>query len=393
MRIHPRPALYATLAAGLAAALATAGPVHAGSVVPAVVTNDLLSSVAAASGSYAWAVGDSSSTGWSQTLIEHWNGKAWKIVASPDPAGPSANNELDGVAVTSRSNAWAVGQFWNGRSWQPLTVRWNGRSWKRVPCPDPGGKAARDGLAGVAATSASNAWAVGEYSRGSAQLALILHWNGRSWRQVARPLPRGSTASSLSAVTAVSSSDAWAVGAYFHGLTERTLIEHWNGRSWRLVPSQNVGVLRNALNAVTGSSAGNMWATGASDNGSVFQTLTERWNGRRWQLVPSANPGGSSLNNVLYAVDVASQASAWAVGDYFNGDDDQPLIEHWDGKAWQQEPAQDPPGLVLGTLYGAAPAPSGRAWAVGFYVAGSSTLTLIERWNGTSWQVVPSPNR
>ncbi len=38
-------------------------------------------------------------------------------------------------------------------------------------------------------------------------------------------------------------------------------------------------------------------------------------------------------------------------------------------------------------------APSGRAWAVGFYLAGTSTLTLIERWNGTSWRVVSSPNR
>jgi len=393
MGIHPHPPFSAVAAAGLALALAGAGAAQAGSAVPRAVTNDMLSSVAVVSSSDAWAVGDSSSTGWSHTLIERWNGKAWKVVASPDPAGSSANNQLDGVAVTSPSNAWAVGQFWNGSSWQPLTERWNGTSWKLVRCPDPGGKAARDGLAGVAASSASGAWAVGEYAHGSTLQALILRWNGRSWQQVTSPQPRGATESSLSAVTSISSSDAWAVGAYFKGLSERTLIEHWNGHSWRLVPSPNVKVLRNALDTVTGSGASALWATGASDNGSVFQTLTELWNGRSWRLVASPDPGGPGQNNVLYAAAAASPASAWAVGDYFDGTADQPLIEHWNSKVWQQQAAQDPPGLTLGTLYGAAAAPSGRAWAVGFYVTGTSTLTLIERWNGTSWRVMPSPNR
>jgi hypothetical protein len=393
MRIHPHVALCAVLAAGLAAPLAVDGPAHADSVVPQAVTTDVLRSVAVASSSEAWAVGDSSSTGWSQTLIEHWKGNAWKIVASPDPAGSSANNQLDSVAVVSRSNAWAVGDYSRGSTQLALILHWNGRSWKRVPCPEPGGKAAHDDLAGVTATSASSAWAVGEYSRGSTLFALILHWNGRSWRQVTSPLPHGTTGSSLSAVTAISSSDALAVGSYFHGLTERTLIERWNGHAWRLASSRNVAVLRNALNSVTGTSAGNIWAAGTSDNGSVFQTLTEHWNGHMWQLAPSPDPGGSSLNNVLYAVAAASPASAWAAGDYFNGDADQPLIEHWSSQGWQQQPVPDPPGFTLGTFYGAAAAPSGRAWAVGFYITGSSTLTLIEHWNGTSWQVASSPNR
>ena len=52
-------------------------------------------------------------------------------------------------------------------------------------------------------------------------------------------------------------------------------------------------------------------------------------------------------------------------------------------------------GAYLGSryLYGAAAAPTGRAWAVGFYMSGTATLTLIERRNGASWQVVTSPIR
>jgi hypothetical protein len=47
----------------------------------------------------------------------------------------------------------------------------------------PGGcSIASNELAGVAATSASNAWAVGDYTQSTGpQAALTLHWNGTRW--------------------------------------------------------------------------------------------------------------------------------------------------------------------------------------------------------------------
>src|SRR5215469_13319253 len=44
-----------------------------------------------------------------QTLIEHWNGSAWKQVPSPDPGGASDDNRLFAMTFTSRGNGWAVG--------------------------------------------------------------------------------------------------------------------------------------------------------------------------------------------------------------------------------------------------------------------------------------------
>ena len=55
--------------------------------------------------SNAWAVGGAGSTSSPKTLVVHWNGTAWKQVPSPAPADSS----LSGVAATSASNAWAVG--------------------------------------------------------------------------------------------------------------------------------------------------------------------------------------------------------------------------------------------------------------------------------------------
>jgi hypothetical protein len=49
-----------------------------------------------------------------QTLVEHWNGSAWKAQPSPNPGGSSNNNDLSGVAATSSTNAWAVGTYYPG---------------------------------------------------------------------------------------------------------------------------------------------------------------------------------------------------------------------------------------------------------------------------------------
>lgn len=45
------------------------------------------------------------------------------------PARP-AGRALAGVAATSARNAWAVGHRYDGRSDQTLIKRWNGKSWR-----------------------------------------------------------------------------------------------------------------------------------------------------------------------------------------------------------------------------------------------------------------------
>ncbi len=88
----------------------------------------------------------------------------WTRVASPAPGvGISL---LDGVAVTSSSNAWAVGYYLARRNtWKTLVLHWNGTLWTRTAAPSPGlGNNAFNGLLGVCAVSSSDAWAVGAYT-------------------------------------------------------------------------------------------------------------------------------------------------------------------------------------------------------------------------------------
>jgi len=113
------------------------------------------------------------------------------------------------VAASSASNAWAVGNTSNGGQSHTLALHWNGRRWARVSTPSPANPAASDGLTSVAVTSTSNAWAV-EGVNG------LLHWNGRSWTAVQTPEVPGATFS-LSAVAARSAGSAWAVGTLSNG--------------------------------------------------------------------------------------------------------------------------------------------------------------------------------
>ena len=90
-------------------------------------------------------------------------------------------------------------------------------------------------LTGVAASSARNAWAVGQVIKVGFSKSLILHWNGRAWHRVASPAPAGAFSVGLFEVAATSARNAWAVGQIN---LRKSLILHWNGTAWKQVPIQ-----------------------------------------------------------------------------------------------------------------------------------------------------------
>lgn len=312
------------------------------------------------------------------------------------PASPAANAATiayKGVAATSPGNAWIVGTSEVGRRpVHTLIVRWNGRDWLRVPSPDAAGPRTSSFLNAVAATSARDAWAVGE-SNIAGGSTLIEHWNGKAWRIV--PSPSVSRHFNfLSAVAATSRHDAWAVGWTLTSPGTHTLIEHWNGTSWRRVPSPNVGNLdQNNLNSVTAISPANVWAVGEYIAGSnPSKTLIEHWNGTKWAIVPSPNPLSDSPDH-LNGVASISRTDIFAVGDL--GDvaaPTQTMILRWKGIQWRDVPSSSSPTAVE-SLSAASAVSASYAWAVGSYQsqADSRNLTLILRWNGSKWQDVRAP--
>lgn len=178
---------------------------------------------------------------------------------------PGSGNDLNGAVVVSLCRAEAMDRYPSGTAERTRTERPSRFSWQKVPSPSPGLN--YNFLSGAAATSASNAWAVGSYNRGTGRNpALIERWNGTSWKQVPSPNP-GSVNNDLSGVAATSATSAWAVG-FYSGRTgaNRTLIQRWNGKTWKQVPSPNPGSSGSGLSAVAATSAANAWALGAYSN-------------------------------------------------------------------------------------------------------------------------------
>jgi hypothetical protein len=257
----------------------------------------------------------------------------------------------------------------------------------------------RDGswssLDAVAAASPNDVWAVG-YSQqtGSSPFqTLVEHWNGGTWSIV--PSPNAIDGwSLLTGVLAISPNNVWAVGYNQPGNASfAPLVEHWDGTSWIIVATAGLGTgVSGALSAITmGSSSNDLWAVGYAATGSQREPLIERWNGAGWAAVAGAALGADTTGT-LNAV-TSTGSSLWTVGESEKGGVSQPLIESWDGKSWSQ--AQSPPLVsgASGSLSGVVALPGGNVWAVGresLPQAGSQPL--IERWDGATWSMAPTPD-
>ena len=279
----------------------------------------LLTGIGASSSSNAWAVGSYDGSQ-NLNLFLHWNGKRWRQVRGPSqPEGA-----LSGVSVTSADDAWAVGTYQSPSTLADVTLvlHWNGRKWARVPTPDPG--SGGNQLLGVAALSRTDAWAVGASlsSSTSEYQTLILHWNGRKWSRARAPAV-STLGTQLAGVAAVSGSDAWAVGRFDNASNfDNPLILHWNGRSWGRARAPARASSLEELFAVSAWSATRAWAVGIGPcvGGGVdcpSHSLTLRWNGTRWAAVSSPSVSDSGDQNILTGVAAMSGAAAWAAGSYY----------------------------------------------------------------------------
>jgi hypothetical protein len=372
-------ALAATLAlcvsGGLAARAASQGtavPASANSPDPG--HQNYLTDVTTLTKRDAWAVGyyckSSCRTLAFHDLVMHWSGRNWSVVRAPNPG---SQDRLLSVSASSASNVWAAGTYigpagaiaplllhWNGRKWAQSQVfylgltaisavttpaanvawavgdignavnhdqatfilHWNGKTWNQVNSPDPGPV---DYLYDVAALSATDAWAAGQYCAARCNGAspelrgLILHWNGTKWSKSSLPVKDWQM---IYTIAALSPSNAWATGlAGFQGTLP--LILHWTGRNWS--PVKGPYVVPAAL------------AFGSADDGWGIGTgRSMRWNGRKWQLASLPAP-----RTALFSGASAGQpGDVWAVGSYCASAcaSAAPRIDtlaiQWNGHAW-----------------------------------------------------------
>jgi hypothetical protein len=202
---------------------------------------------------------------------QNWNGSP---PASP-ATGTGAVNILQGTAAVSACDVWAAGYTGGpaGKSTsRALIEHWTGGSWAVTPVP-PLDTYTR--LFGVSAVSASNVWAAGFTTDAASNRlqALILHWDGSSWTRQATPSPAG-TDSAVLAITALSATDAWAVGQSRTGSSSVPMALHFDGTSWTptTVPPPSDGS-EPYFTAVSGVSGSDVWASGLTTGNGTHPVL------------------------------------------------------------------------------------------------------------------------
>lgn len=305
---------------------------------------------------------------------------------SSAPNSTSDGNELFSVAATSRTDAWAVGYHLQVRtddSW-PLTEHFDGTRWSIVVSPQPDFSE----LSSVREVTPTDVWAVGSVldQAGIAQ-TLTMHWDGSAWAIIPSPNV-GTQSNQLNALTINSTNSVWAFGSFFDTTANayQTLALHWNGTSWSVVPTPDVTGANNQ--SLGGGSLGfsDVWAVGDEQGSSSPATLAERWNGKTWSIVRTPNIGYSIFRSLV----PITHHDTWAFGYYFNGSDFAPLAELWNGNGFSvaATPAISGQDVVINA--GAAVSAT-DVWAVGNTFVPDRTFTM--NWNGSAWTVVASPNR
>lgn len=319
-------------------------------------------------------------------------GPAWAIVRSPNTL-PGDDNTLQAVSADAPDDAWAVGFSGTGSAGhlRTLVLRWNGTSWRLVASPSQPGFATI--LSDVVALGPGDVWAVGAYANtpSSSWIPLAMHWNGSGWRSFSMPIPFDQSGALLG-VASAGSGRLWAVGYLGprSGDANRTLVWAWDGNAWRTVfsPTPRPGVTW--LSGVDAHGRGDAWAVGVQGDIGVGTTLAERWDGSAWHVVPTPRKRGTWLHDVV----MLASDDVWAVGGFVppgSTGHGHTLALHFDGASWSNVPT--PPVDAEHGLEAVTNA-SRALWAVGTRTRSSGrSLTLIERWTGSTWTVMASPNR
>lgn len=270
-----------------------------------------------------------------------------------------------------------------------------GGTWSIVESPNTADLRTHNFLTATDCVSATDCWAVGYYNNNvSTYQTLIQHWDGASWSLVPSPNTGTNHSNVLRAVSCVSANDCWAIGMSSEpGSPQRTLVLHWDGTAWTRVDSPNSGDSDyNYLFGVACASASDCWAVGYRSSASGFQTLVLRWNGSAWSIAASPNAGGTQ--SFLEGVTCVAANDCWAVGWSVNATtgNNQTLIERWNGTAWAIVTSANALLSTHNDLHGVTCVAANDCWAVGASNNGSAQQTLVERWDGTAWTVASSPS-
>ncbi|HET7054137.1 MAG TPA: S8 family serine peptidase, partial [Solirubrobacterales bacterium] len=222
------------------------------------------------------------------------------------------------------------------------------------------------------------------------------------------PRMRGVSCASKTFCAAVGWTGAWTSG---QSSTTIGYIQHWNGSEW-LSDSVSLPSAEDSwLYAVSCTSATFCMASGEKFTvGPGYVPFAERWSGSEWtsEAMPAPNDA-FKINGEYWSIEIneiscASSTFCMAVGSYFTEAGEtwtkKTLTESWNGSEWQVQPspspaAKEPNENAQNMLEGVSCPTASYCVAVGYsgpYTKYYKDQSLLMTWNGSQWsqQSVPS---
>ena len=150
--------------------------------------------------------------------------------------------------------------------------------------------------------------------------------------------------------------------------------------------------LESELYGVSCSSASACTAVGDDENSAdTSVSLAERWNGTAWAVQSTPTPTGSQAT-YFDAVSCFSASACTAVGNYVSSAGiSVSLAERWNGTSWSVQSTPNPSGATGSFLEGVSCTSASACTAVGYYLTSGTFQTLAENWNGTAWSIQSTP--
>ncbi|HEV2450705.1 MAG TPA: hypothetical protein VGS62_02105, partial [Streptosporangiaceae bacterium] len=338
---------------------------------PSGSTFNPLNGVSCASVTACVAVGDG--------FAENWNGTNWSVHAIV-----STKHDLFSVSCVSATDCTAVGSVYKQAIQFYVAESWNGTKWTLDNLP-LSTSYDTDLLTDVSCQNANSCTAVGEYHDPVNGYRPLVEVEQLRWQPQTAPVPSGAIATGIDSVSCASAKACMAVGNYeASGSVFGTFAESYSGGNWTLVSTPNA--TNSNLSGVSCTAANACTAVGDVFSGSTLVTLAERWNGTSWTVQSTPSPA-SAPDSYLVSVSCTAATACTAAGFYVDGSGNHlPLAEAWNGTSWTIQTTPSPSGTTTTQFNSVSCSSASSCVAVGYYLTPSYTM-LAEVWNGTSWTI------
>ena len=187
----------------------------------------------------------------------------------------------------------------------------------------------------------------------------------------------------ISAITGMLATDVWIGGTGKQPFGQAgTLIEHFNGTRWSIVPTP---IERGAVLGMSAIAPDDVWAVG-NDNRSGITSLAMHWDGVTWTQIPVVVKGCTQVFR-LHEIDASGRRPV-AVGQCFDDSGDViSVVISYGKRGWRPEKIAgiDPTTFQLTSINW-----TGRtAWAGGSTTPGQAVALRLHR---HVWTSVPTPD-